>query len=616
MQNAVAFSNNDVVIIAWSFGVKPEGCMGFAISRVDAEGNEEVLPSHAVFKGQEIQSGQLTTEFPVQKFYWKDPYARLAAEKTGNRTFRYKIVPMQGKPGSLTPMTHLPILTTNSVEVTPVVSKGVQAFFNRGLISTQRVARALKDASNKKDTLLEQVADPENPLRASLSGDMVEALTGFLDRAKTKGQLYAALYELGDKELLEKLVSVKDRLHIILADAKKTVAADGAEDDTGDEEDDGGTTKKKTKVIDSNQDARDTLDQEGVKEKLDRILPNSHIGHNKFVVYVDGQGRPRAVLLGSTNWTFTGLCTQTNNTLVVDDAGLAGRYLEYWKELAKDTKAADGEPKLLQGSVLRDWDATPPEVLELEDGSTVESWFSPNTPKARSSKHTNEATPPDMAAVTECINNAKEAILFLVFYPGTPSVANWIGQAQRKNKKLFVRGCVTNKSASQAFYYELKGMTPPPKVKGEKTPIKQDYRVFGAEAFDSKHVPPGWVEEILNAGFAIIHDKIVVIDPFSDNPVVITGSHNEGHKASYDNDENLVIVKGNQKLALAYTTHVLDVYDHFSARYWAHNNGGKPIDLTLKSKPDEWLSKYFDADGIVINEQLKFWLRANVEPTA
>ena len=191
-----------------------------------------------------------------------------------------------------------------------------------------------------------------------------------------------------------------------------------------------------------------------------------------------------------------------------------------------------------------------------------------------------------------------------------------MGAVARKNKNLFVRGCVTNKSASEAFYYELKGMIPPKREKGDKTPVKQDFRVFGAEAFDAKYVPDGWVTEILNAGFAIIHDKIVVIDPFSDNSVTIIGSHNLGHKASYDNDENLVIIKGNKNLAMAYATHVLDVYDHFAARYLAHNPTGKPFDLHLKSQPDEWLDKYFDAQGQVKNPQLNFWMSAAVSVSA
>ncbi|MFW8644577.1 phospholipase D-like domain-containing protein [Rhizobium beringeri] len=73
--------------------------------------------------------------------------------------------------------------------------------------------------------------------------------------------------------------------------------------------------------------------------------------------------------------------------------------------------------------------------------------------------------------------------------------------------------------------------------------------------------------ELLSAGHAIIHDKIVVIDPLHpDNCTVITGSHNLGYKASYQNDENLLIVRGNQSLAVAYAIHILDVYDHYVLR--------------------------------------------------
>jgi hypothetical protein len=50
MQNAAAFADNDVVTIAWSYGKKPDGCMGFAIYRIDDAGKETALPSHAVFR--------------------------------------------------------------------------------------------------------------------------------------------------------------------------------------------------------------------------------------------------------------------------------------------------------------------------------------------------------------------------------------------------------------------------------------------------------------------------------------------------------------------------------------------------------------------------------------
>jgi phosphatidylserine/phosphatidylglycerophosphate/cardiolipin synthase-like enzyme len=102
----------------------------------------------------------------------------------------------------------------------------------------------------------------------------------------------------------------------------------------------------------------------------------------------------------------------------------------------------------------------------------------------------------------------------------------------------------------------------------------------------------------------------VVIDPFSDKCVVITGSHNLGHKASFDNDENLAIIQGNKKLAVAYATHVLDVYDHFSWRYQVKLKGQDGADASLKSTPDEWLDQYFDANGDIKTAQLKFWMSA------
>jgi PLD-like domain len=584
MQNAVAFADNDVITIAWSYGKRPDGCMGFAIYRIDNKGNEEVLPSHAVFKGDSIKKGQKTSDFPVQKFYWKDVYARPIAEKTRNRKFRYKVVPLEGKPHALKPMASLPHIISNEVEIAPALSPDVSAYFNRGLISTQHVSEALKGKPDKS-SLLKQIGDPKNQLRADLSGDMVEALTGFLDRAKTSGAIYAALYELGDAELIAGLKKLGKRLQIVLSNS---------------------AAKKNGKVVDANQPARDLLEQ-SAKKMVNRIMPSGHIGHNKFLVYANGAGTPKAVLLGSTNWTPNGLCAQTNNTLVIDDDKLAQRYLDYWNKLAADTKAAGGEAKKLQGAALRKWDGAGKEMKV--DGASLESWFSPNTPKARS-KGPNEKRPPDMDVVAGHIAKAKHAILFLAFYPGTPSLANWAGQAARANKDLFVRGCVTNKSASEGFYYELKGTSPPKKVKGQKTKVMQDPRVVGAEAFDGKLIPNGWQKEILAAGFAIIHDKILVIDPFADDCVVVTGSHNLGHKASFDNDENLVIVQGNKKLAVAYATHVLDVYDHFSWRVQVKQRGAGNSDYWLSKEPAEWLDRYFDAEGKIKNAQLRFWLQA------
>ena len=586
MQNAVAFADNDVIVVAWSYGHKLPSCMGFAVVRIDAAGKETPLPSMAVFPGFRRKPGQTTDQFPVQKFYWKDPFARLVAQKTGSRKFRYKVVPLEGPPGKLTPMT-VGFAVSNEVEITPVLTPSLRAYFNRGLISTQRVSEALHGHPSKP-SLLKAVAKPDDALRKSLAGDMLAALLDFVARADKGGKLYAALYELGDDELIAALEKAGRKLHIVLSNPKPS------------------DKQSASGLTDGNDAARKAL-RVTAGEMVDRMLPNNQIGHNKFIVYVDKNGKPSAVLLGSTNWTSTGLCTQTNNTIVSDSAALAKRYLEYWRQLVKDSKAAKADPKALQGAALRGWDAKA-KTLKFDGGATATSWFSPNTPALRKRNTSKEKRPPDMDEVASLIAGAQQAVLFLVFYPGTPSVANWAAQAQTANKDLFVRGCVTNPSAAEAFVYELKGVTPPKRKKGDP-PGAQDPRVIAATALGDA-VPAGWRREILNAGFAVTHDKIVVIDPFSDNCVVVTGSHNLGHKASFNNDENLVIVKGQRALAQAYATHVLDVYDHFSWRWMVQKQGQDKADAMLKVKPDEWQSRYFDDQGNIKAAQLKFWLSA------
>jgi phosphatidylserine/phosphatidylglycerophosphate/cardiolipin synthase-like enzyme len=594
MRNAVAFANNDVVTIAWSYGTKPDNCMGFALYRIDAKGVETALPSHAVFPGGTIKAGQTTAQFPVQKFYWKDVYARLVGDKTGNYTFRYKVVPLAGLPDALKPMGSLPILTTNEVTVSGVCSPSLTAIFNRGLISTQHVSQALK-GNVSAASLLAAIKVPGNQLRMDLAGDILGTLTGFVARAKASGSIYAALYELTDVELVQSLVGLEKKLNLVLANIVSRPSPGGSEETPG-ENDDSETKLKATAA-----------------SLLYREPPSGHIVHNKFLIYVDAGGVPQAVLTGSCNWTDTGLCAQTNNSIVIEDKLVAARYMTYWKKLQADETAHEaGSP--FQDTALRTFNSTGKD-LNLDkgtsDAATLTSYFSPNTPKQRSkARGKTEAFPVDLKDLSDRVMAAKNAVLFLAFIPGTPSIIDFAAAAQKANKDLFVRGCVTSPDAAGEFYYDLKGTSPPKKQKGIKSPAApQDARVIAATALDET-VPKGWQKELLKAGFAITHDKIVVLDPFADDCVVVTGSHNLGYQASYNNDENLVMIEGNKKLAMAYATHVLDVYDHFSWRWTV--NQGTSADADLKTKPDDWLNWYFDAQGNIKTAQLKFWMQATV----
>ncbi len=418
MRNAVAFANNDIVTIAWSYGKRPDGCMGFALYRIDTAGKETPLPSHAVFKGEMIQHGQTTEKFPVQKFYWKDPYARPIGEQTRSTTFRYKVVPLEGKPGELKPMTSLPILTTNEVTLTPVCSRSVSAVFNRGIISTQHVANALK-GQVAPNSLKANISQPGNQLRNDLAGDMIATLTAFLNRVKKDGdEVYAALYELTDVELIKGLVNIGDKLNIIVANIVAATPKDGTTAGPGE-----------------NDPAWNKIHPLCKDTSFYRQPPSNHIVHNKFLIFANKSG-PQAVLTGSTNWTDTGLCAQTNNALIIDDPNVASRYFAYWNKLKADQIAHQKDPQSFQAAQFRTFDGSG-KNLTLDNGtgngseSILTSYFSPNTPKARSkSKTTAEVTPVDMKDLSDRINQAKHAVLFLAFIPGTPSITEFAAARQ------------------------------------------------------------------------------------------------------------------------------------------------------------------------------------------
>ena len=110
-----------------------------------------------------------------------------------------------------------------------------------------------------------------------------------------------------------------------------------------------------------------------------------------------------------------------------------------------------------------------------------------------------------------------------------------------------------------------------------------------------------WEQELLkssNFAHAIIHDKIVVIDAYTDNPTVITGSHNLGYKASYSNDENMLIISGDKQLAEAYSVHVMDVYDHYRWRYLLQTTPNIKDAFHGLKTTDKWQDFYFNKGNL------------------
>src|SRR5262249_20025616 len=104
------------------------------------------------------------------------------------------------------------------------------------------------------------------------------------------------------------------------------------------------------------------------------------------------------------------------------------------------------------------------------------------------------------------------------------------------------------------------------------------------------------------------HSKVIVCDPFGDNPVVMTGSHNLGFKASTQNDDNLVIIEDNKALATAYALNIIAIFDTYRWNARAEANRQNPKDPRMWHglvDNDQWQKPYLQGGELT---ELKFWL--------
>ncbi|MGE5142403.1 MAG: phospholipase D-like domain-containing protein [Acidobacteriota bacterium] len=620
----LAIANNDIVHIAWSFDAPLPGCSGFNAYRLSQHDPEPGTPLRSLVAFEDRGSpratpaaGGVLPHQPVNPhgppalikgFKWRD---LLSPDERGV-TVRYRIVAMQGDEANATPLPGTPELLTDPVTPSPNFG-AVHAYFNRGILSTQSLVRTLAHYGGANLTALQKaLADANGSARIHLAGQLQDAVLSLLDRREREGgDCYAALYELTDDLLIRRLEAAENKLHLILSnntgDANKSYDA-------------------------ANHPARLRLKHSGA-ELISRYLPESRsIGHNKFMVYVDAHGTPRAVLTGSTNWTASGLCTQNNNAIIVESHDLAKRYRDYWNALSADTTAQPiparaAAVSALQARALRDADAKPPIEYPVVPYTKASMWPSPNTatfiPRAKPGDPP-PPTPSDLQELFDACRHARQAILVLVFQPGASgSSSSWtiikeLAQIGRQNPRLFIRGAVSDEAEALEF-------------EALRTPA-MDAEMVAPAGMLRDFLP--WQREIYKAGHAIVHDKIVVIDPFHPECVVATGSHNLGFKASYNNDENLLIVRGNPALAQAYAAHVADVFEHYrwrwynkrsaeraAARKWV-SDGSQPArardraydaanfysaEITAAPENGDWQARYFDPTRLASLER-QFWV--------
>src|SRR5262249_26256496 len=287
-------------------------------------------------------------------------------------------------------------------------------FFNRGFVMSQFMARYLAERNLTLKQFKETIQDKDDKtIRHFLSGDLRLALLGELKRALDEGgHIYAALFELSDEELIDALCALKDRARVVLANGSVQKLK--------------GETSADARLRDENEAARKRLLAKDVKvtvEKEHRFISPGALGHNKFMVRTDEDDNPLTVWTGSTNWAPTGLCTQVNNGLLIEDPDVARVYLDQWHALKK--AQSEFPPKFVAGN------SQPKEVGKDVPG-TVRSvvWFT------RTQKSV------DLDALRAEVEKAREGILFLMFMPGATGLFSTVA-ARSAEPNLYVRGVVS-----------------------------------------------------------------------------------------------------------------------------------------------------------------------------
>jgi phosphatidylserine/phosphatidylglycerophosphate/cardiolipin synthase-like enzyme len=560
-----AYANGDDALVAWQLDKAIPGCLGFALYR-RRNGTEEIVENRIGWEDLVPPPAPGThkpsTQWPIQRFYWSDYDA-----KSGDKV-QYRVVPMVGTPDALVAATKMASDWTPPMLISAGnSSSGICAYFNRGVVMSQAVARRLKAAGGAPaKSLKAAIADPKSETRQYLTGQLGETLVEQLTAYdKKKGQIYAVLFELDDPQLIELLIAFGKRAHVILSNGAHEKATD-----------------------DENKAARAEL-----AGKVDlhnaRLVPSKHLAHNKICVFTDGKGQPEKVWTGSQNWTKTGLCTQANNSLLIGDPEIAKTYLDQWHTLLA---AGNDYPPSLYASNAK------PHNFAI-DGGKATVWFAPTKPAK------GDAVGPDLVFAQQFIDNAKSGILFLMFNPGPAnSLLNAILARldDKKKPQIHVIGVINQDPATK------------------KTPIVNLFTGSETqEGFQEIIQPEGlsddvakqWMEEITRneflggVGHAIIHSKVVVVDPFGPHPVVMTGSHNLGPAASLRNDENLVIIENDSALAKAYCVNIAALHAAYRWRFARQSEKGAKAYHGLHTKAS-WQDPYFKFDNL--KREIAFWI--------
>ena len=547
-------------------GANTAGLLGFAVERADPTENEQYFMYgfkvfQSVIPHPTPQTVVSTYDQPIQSFVWDDFTAK------PGRKYKYIFHPLKVPPKNLDRSE--PPIEIN-VETEPLFDGPAthQVFFNRGVASSQAYVRRFGNL--KPD-------DQPTPAKRQeaydwLSRELDDAVVKFIGAAQSGDTLLCCFYEFSYKPVGQALKdAIGNGVNVqIIIDAKKNEYTD------------------KKGVFHESFPRTENLDMiQSVGLPANSVIlreaRTSAIAHNKFMVLLKGPAHtPAEVWTGSTNISLGGIFGQTNVGHWVRDGNLAAQFAAYWNLLKRDPGGKDNDSRSAstqKNKVFRQKVEAlfnvPTDWTQLPQGITPA--FSPRND---TDVLTMYATMIDAATDLSCI-----------------TLAFGINKEFKDQLK-------DNTPASHiAFFLLEKRDVPNPRNPGAFIEINSRQNVYKAWGSYLKDKLYQWAKETnnrmlqFNTHVAYIHSKFLLKDPLGLDPIVATGSANFSDESQKENDENMIVIRGDQRVADIYFTEFNRLFNHYYFRSVVETlTTGRPPapleDSLFLLENDTWLAKY------------------------
>jgi len=560
-----AMAGTHVVLMALDMdqAARP-GLRGFAIKRGQSGQPQTWLRGIKYFKDlvptPQPKDDYSSRDQPFQTFLWSDYAASPGTE------YDFTIVALYG---DLHAMEERYTLTFSIKTEQEYDASGQGVWFNRGAIASHAFAtkfqnKALTDDMTNNVSDDGKLLDPETKW---LSRGLAEACLKYINDAKPGEGLRVCAYEFTYDPILLALKRAHDRgvdVQIVFHETKKA-----------DDENRKAITKNKLPAA------------------ILHPRTRTAIPHNKFIVKLVG-GKPQQVWTGSTNFTDSGFYGQTNVGHIVADAATVKTYLNYWTELKEDP---------VHSEALKNAISLTPNPPNAISKSSVVAFFSPriadNMLDWYGQRIADTATLAMMTIPFNVANTILAALgktanaMRLVILEDVPTKEVSDAETRNRGKLAFSNGAILGKS-----FIKYKSAFGGAKV----TPIPNsglDHWFIDEE-----------LDRPSNKGHVFfVHAKILLIDPLSDDPLVCSGSANFSANSLTNNDENMLLIRGDTRVADIYMTELDRIFRHFRARDIINSQAaaGKKEDWLLLDTTDAWIGPNFKDRSYKNNRRLLFF---------